>query len=195
MDTDKQNLRPLRGSSLATPCAPAPRPQHWHLHPRTSLRGQSLPRRLQGREGLQPPQVLGLRTLPPAMGLPWPHDLPRMPCHAWCGHHGRTNWEGRRAESFNELPCRSSSRLTLFTEILLMRCLSEGKPTRGRGTPTSQRQRDEDEARLCPALWATGSSSSPRNCVVPVRLVPGAQARPGAHLASPSGTAGALSPS
>ena len=95
VDTDKQNLRPLQGSSLAMPCAPAPLPQHWHLHPLTSLRSRSLPCWLQGREGVQPPQVLGLRTLPPAMGLPWPRDLPRMPCHAWCGHHGHTNWEGR----------------------------------------------------------------------------------------------------
>lgn len=40
---------------------------------------------------------------------------------------------------------------------------------RGRGTLASQRQRDEDEAHPCPALWATGSGSSSRNCGVPVR--------------------------
>lgn len=55
---------------------------------------------------------------------------------------------------------------------------------RGRGTPASQRQRDEDEARPCPALWATGSGSSSRNCGVPVRSCQ--EPRPGQALAWPA---------
>ena len=55
---------------------------------------------------------------------------------------------------------------------------------RGRGTLASQRQRDEDEARPCPALWATGSGSSSRNCGVPVRS--GQEPRPDQALAWPA---------
>ena len=55
---------------------------------------------------------------------------------------------------------------------------------RGRGTLASQRQRDEDEAHPCPALWATGSGSSSRNRGVPVRS--GQEPRPDQALAWPA---------
>lgn len=38
-----------------------------------------------------------------------------------------TNWEVRQRSGFNELPCCNSNSLVLFTDTLLMRCLSEGK--------------------------------------------------------------------
>lgn len=38
-----------------------------------------------------------------------------------------TNWEVRQRSGFNELPCCNSNSLVLFTDPLLMRCLSEGK--------------------------------------------------------------------
>lgn len=110
------------------PCAPAPSPSTGTCTPTRLLEADPSPAGCRaGRRG-QPPQVPGLRTLPPGDGAALAARLAKMPCHAQCGHRGHTNWEGRRAESFNELPCRSSNRLTLFTEILLMRCLSEGSP-------------------------------------------------------------------
>lgn len=43
-----------------------------------------------------------------------------------------TNWEVRQRSGFNELPCCNSNSLVLFTDTLLMRCLSEGKLGWGR---------------------------------------------------------------
>lgn len=71
--------------------------------------------------------------LPGMMEAFRPHDEPRAPCHRqpWWLHCRNTNWEVRQAECFNELPCCNSNWLALFTEILLMRCLSEGEHTMG----------------------------------------------------------------
>lgn len=53
-----------------------------------------------------------------------------------------TNWEVKQRSGFNELPCCNSNSLVLFTDTLLMRCLSEGKLGWGRrGRAAIQRGR------------------------------------------------------
>lgn len=50
----------------------------------------------------------------------------------WAAACRNTNWEVRQRSGFNELPCCNSNSLVLFTDTLLMRCLSEGKLGWGR---------------------------------------------------------------
>lgn len=91
--------------------------------------------------------------------------MPRVPCHAGPAAAPAETLIGKRdrRSAFNELPCCNSNWLALFTEILLMRCLSQGEPTTGQGRAgrpaRGKRQGSKGRGKEAHLCWATGPSS------------------------------------